>query len=124
MKREIQSAKVATPAAHYSSATFDGEVCYVAGIVGIDSDGKFAEGIEAQTTQTIANIEALLEEVNLGLEDVMSTTVYLKDLADYRAFDQAYASAFGGNKPARATLRVDMVSPKILVEIQATASSK
>jgi 2-iminobutanoate/2-iminopropanoate deaminase len=77
--------------------------------------------VEAQTTQTIANLRAALAGVGATLEDVAKVTVYLADFSHYAAMDTAYRKAFGDFPPARATLKVELVYPEFLVELEAWA---
>jgi 2-iminobutanoate/2-iminopropanoate deaminase len=119
----LAPAGLMTPRAHYSHGVATEEWVFVAGETATGPDGQLVgvDDITAQTTQTIANIAAVLAEVGLGLGDVVSTTVYLPSFDHYRAFDAAYAAAFGDHRPARATLGCSLVHPALLVEIQAVA---
>ena len=96
---------------------------YVAGQVSVGPNGAI-EGkgdIAAQTRQTLDNVRQVLAEGGLGLSDIVSTTVYIKDLADYRVFAQTWCEVFGEHRPARATVKADLVHPDLLVEVQAIA---
>ncbi len=106
---------------HYAQGAAVGPLVFVAGQVGISPAGKLAEGIEAQTRQALANVAAVLRAAGATLRDVASTTVYLTDFANYKGFDAEYGKAFGDHRPARATVRADLVVPPLLVEIQAVA---
>jgi 2-iminobutanoate/2-iminopropanoate deaminase len=119
----LAPAGLMTPRAHYSHGVATEEWVFVAGETATGPDGQLVgvDDITAQTTQTIANIAAVLAEVGLGLADIVSTTVYLPSFDHYRAFDAAYAAAFGDHRPARATLGCSLVHPALLVEIQAVA---
>ena len=119
----LAPAELMTPRAHYSHGVATEEWVFVAGETATGPDGQLVgvDDITAQTTQTIANIATVLAEVGLGLGDVVSTTVYLPSFDHYRAFDAAYAAAFGEHRPARATLGCTLVHPALLVEIQAVA---
>ena len=75
----------------------------------------------AQTRQTIANIVAVLAEAGATLADVVSTTVYVKEFSEYKIFDQVWQECFGTHRPARATVKTELVHPALLVEIQAIA---
>ena len=65
---------------------------------------------------------AVLREAGLGLTDVVSTTVYVTDFADYELFDQVWQECFGEHKPARATVKAELVHPALLIEVQAIAA--
>ncbi len=119
----INPKSVMPPPGGYSQGIQAGNLIFVAGQVGVDAQGKFTGdgGMEAQTRQTIANVAAVLADVGASLADVVSATVYVKDLADYKVFNQVWDECFGDHKPARVTVRADMVLPPLLVEIQAIA---
>lgn len=107
----------------YSHGVAAGDFVFVAGQLSLDEEGKLVgEGdIEAQTARVFENVTAVLSAAGLGLTDVVSVTVYIKDLADYAGYSQAYQAAFGGHYPARATVQCDLVVPGALVEAQAIA---
>ena len=119
----INPSGVMTPAGGYSQGVQIGDLIFVAGQVGVDAHGKPTGdgGMAAQTRQTIANLVAVLAEAGATLADVVSTTVYVKDFSEYKLFDQVWQECFGGHKPARATVRAELVDPRLLVEIQAIA---
>lgn len=114
---------VMVPQGGYSQGVEAGGMVFVAGQVGIDKAGQPVGdfGMAAQTRQTLANVAAVLREAGLVLKDVVSTTVYVKDFTDYKLFDQAWQECFGDHKPARATVKADLVHPSLLVEVQAIA---
>jgi reactive intermediate/imine deaminase len=120
----LQPSDIVKPTASYSHGVAVGSFVFVAGQASLDIEGRVvgAGDIEAQTRQTIANLTAVLAEDGLQLRDVVSTTVYLSKLEDYRAYDRVYAECFEGHRPARATVRADLVMPELLVEIQAIAA--
>ena len=119
----INPKSVMPPPGGYSHGIVAGEFIFVAGQVGLDANGKPTGdgGMEAQTRQTIANVAAILADAGATLSDIVSAAVYAKDLSDYKVFNQVWNECFGSHKPARATLRADMVAPQLLVEIQAIA---
>ena len=119
----LNPATVMPPQGGYSQGIQAGELVFVAGQVGLDADGKPTGdgGMAAQTRQTIANIIAVLAEAGATLADVVSATVYVKDFSEYKVFDQVWQECFRGHKPARATVKAELVHPALLVEIQAIA---
>ena len=121
--RVINPPDVLAPAYAYSHGTVVGNLAFVAGQVALDGEGNLVgEGdVVTQTRQVLANIESILAVAGASLSDVATTTVYLKDLSDFEAFDLAYAEVFGNHRPARATVGAEMVRPEYLVEIQAVA---
>ena len=119
----INPFSVMPPTGGYSQGIQVGDLIFVAGQVGVDAHGKPTGdgGMAAQTRQTVANLAAVLADAGATLADVVSTTVYVKDFSEYALLDQVWQECFGGHKPARATVRAELVHPSLLVEIQAIA---
>ena len=109
--------------APYSQGTVAHGLCFIAGQVGLDADNEvIAPGdVKAQTTAAIERIETVLAEVGASLSDVVTATVFLTDIGDFAAFNEAWAEKFGENRPARATVRADLLLEGLVVEIQAIA---
>ena len=108
----------------YAQAVRAGDYVFLSGIVAFDaSTGKFAPArIGPQTRQVFANLQAVLAAAGLGLDDVVKTTVYLKNPADFPRMNPIYARYFKGRKPARTTVPgVDWGRPDVLIEIEAIA---
>ena len=114
---------VAKPGPGYAQGTSVNGIVFVAGQVSIDADGHIVGkgDIVAQTRQTINNVRAVVEAGGLTLSHIASTTVYVKDLADYKGFAETWVAMFGNHTPARATIKADLVHPDLLIEIQAIA---
>lgn len=114
---------VATPGAGYAQGVAAGGSVYVAGQVAQDPSGAIVGvgDMVAQTRQTLANVANVLAAGGLTLSDIVSTTVYLTDLGQYRAFCATWCEVFGDHTPARATVKADLVHPDLLVEVQAIA---
>ena len=84
--------------------------------------GAFAEGgIAGQTRQSLENVKAVLAAAGFTMEDVMKTTVFLKDMNDFAAMNEVYAQYFPGNPPARSAVEVARLPKDALVEIEAIA---
>lgn len=111
------------PIGCYSQVVRRGNIVAASGMASLGLDGKLVapNDVGAQTTQTIANLEAALAGAGARLEDVAKVTVYLSDFSHYPAMDAAYREAFGAFPPARATLKVELVYPELLVELEAWA---
>jgi reactive intermediate/imine deaminase len=107
----------------YSHGVVAGDFVFVAGQLAFDEEGNLVgEGdIKAQTKRVFENVSAVLEEAGLSLNDAVYVTVYIKDLAHYRDYAEAYQEAFGGHGPARATVQCELVLPEALVEAQVIA---
>jgi len=108
----------------YSQATIVGDLVFTAGQVALDpATGMVIEGgIEAQTARVLENLAAVLAAAGSSLSQVVKTTVFLTDMADFPAMNQVYGQAFGDHKPARATVAVAGLPLGVRVEIEAVAT--
>lgn len=115
---------MAQPIAPYSWATRSGNLIFVAGQAALDPDGKIVGpgDIRRQTEQTLENIGATLVAAGATFDDVVRTTVYLTDVANYAGMNEIYRRYFPENPPARATLLTGLVVDGLLVEIDAIAA--
>ena len=84
--------------------------------------GQLPEGVEAQAKQSLANVEALLTAAGATFADVVKTTVYLADIADFAAVNEIYASKFEAPFPARSAFQVAALPAGGLVEIEVVAA--
>ena len=111
------------PLAPYSPGFRSGGLVCTAGMLALDASGNLiGEGdAGAQTRQVLENIREILEEAGGSMEDIVYNTIYLKDLADYGAMNEVYATYFPNNPPARACVQAGLVRPEFLVEIAAMA---
>ena len=106
----------------YSQAICIEDVLYTSGQLGIDpATGKLPEGVQAQTEQSLRNIEAILEEAKFAKNDVIKTTVFIKDMNDFGVVNQIYSAFFGDHKPARSCVEVARLPKDGLVEIEVVA---
>ena len=108
----------------YSWATRHANLIFLAGTGSIGADGKLVgEGdIRKQTEVTLDNLKAAVIAAGGTLADVVKTTVYLGDVADYAGMNEVYRRYFPDAPPARATLITGFVVPGLLVEIEAIAA--
>jgi 2-iminobutanoate/2-iminopropanoate deaminase len=108
----------------YSQALRAGGFLFTAGQVGFDpATGELVDGgIAEQTRRVLQNIRAILEAGGSGLAQVVKTTVFLVDMADFAAMNEAYAEAFGTHRPARSTVAVAALPRGARVEIEAVAA--
>lgn len=108
----------------YSQALRAGGFLFTAGQVGFDpTTGELVDGgIAEQTRQVLRNIRAILEAGGSGLAQVVKTTVFLVDMADFGAMNEVYAEAFGAHRPARSTVAVAALPRGARVEIEAVAA--
>lgn len=104
----------------YSQAIEAGGWLFTAGQIGLDPEsGELAETIESQTTRALENIRAVLEAAGAEMTDIVKTTVFLRDMADFTAFNAVYAEMVGDPPPARSTVEVAALPKGALVEIEA-----
>ena len=108
----------------YSQAVRDGRLLFVSGQVALDpASGELIAGnVGAQTEQVLANAGAILAAAGARFSDVVRTTVYLIDLADFGAMNAVYAGYFAAPAPARSTLQVAGLPKGARVEIDMIAS--
>ena len=106
----------------YSQGIVAGDLVFTAGQLGGDPrTGQLPEGIEAQTLQALRNIAAVLEAAGAGWRDVVKTTVYLADMADFAAFNAVYAEVVAEPFPARSTVEAAALPRGARIEIDAIA---
>jgi 2-iminobutanoate/2-iminopropanoate deaminase len=105
--------------APFSSAVRAGDTLHVSGHLGrLPGTTQIIDGgAGPETTQTLANIEATLALAGATLQDLVSCTVYLTDIADYEAMNAAYAAALDGHQPARVTAGVQALALGARVEV-------
>ena len=106
----------------YAQAVQAGNILYTSGQLGIEpQSGALPEGVEAQTRQSLDNIDAILESAGYARTDVVKTTVFLKDLNDFAAVNAIYGAFFGEHRPARSCVQVAKLPKDGLVEIEVVA---
>ncbi len=114
----------AAPAAlgPYSAGVKAGGMVFLSGQLGLDpKTGQLADGVVAQAEQSLENIEALLAAAGAALDNVVKTTVFLADIADFAAVNEVYASRFPEPYPARSAVQVGALPAGALVEIEVIA---
>jgi reactive intermediate/imine deaminase len=124
MKRTISTDAAPAAVGAYSQATTNGDILITAGQLPLTPDGELLddEPVAEQTRQCLRNVEAILDAEGLGLEDVLKTTVFLDDIDDFDAFNQAYSDFFDAEPPARSAVGVGGVPKGAAVEIEAIAA--
>ena len=114
------------PRGYSNGILAEGRQVFVAGMVGWDQHGRFADGLVNQFRQVLENTVAVLQEGGATPADIVRMTWYIKDLDDYRknlaGVGEAYRDVIGKNFPAMAVVGVsDLVEPDALLEIETTA---
>ena len=123
-KRTVISTELAPKAiGPYSQGIRIGDLIYTAGQAAVDpAVGKLIEGdISAQTRRTLQNISAILDAAGTSLSKVVKTTVFLTDMANFKAMNEVYAEFFPEHPPARSTVAVAGLPLGALVEIECIA---
>jgi 2-iminobutanoate/2-iminopropanoate deaminase len=114
----------AAPAAigPYSQAVAVDGFLFTSGQLGMDpASGQLLDGIEAQATQALVNLEAVLAAAGMTTADVVKTTIFLSDLANFATVNTIYAAHFPSPAPARSTVQVAALPRNALVEIEVVA---
>ncbi len=123
-KHAIQSERAPKALGPYSQAVRWGNILFISGQVGIDPDtNKLVEGgVEAQARQVFKNLEAVLAAAGINFRRLLKTTVFLKDMAHFKAVNEIYATHVPPPFPARATVAVAALPAGAEVEIEAIAA--
>ena len=121
-KKTVFTTKAPKPVGPYSQAVIGGGFVFVSGQIPIDpKTQKVVEGgIEKQTVQVIENLKNIIESINLTLNDIVKTSVFLSDLNDFQSFNSVYNKYFEVNPPARTTVQAGLMAG-VLLEIDAIA---
>ena len=121
--RTIQTARAPAAIGPYSQAVAANGFLFTAGQIALDpASGQVVDGdVVAQTERVLANLEAVLAEGGVGFADVVKTTVFLADMADFPRMNEVYGRAFGSARPARSTVQAAGLPRGVLVEIEAIA---
>jgi 2-iminobutanoate/2-iminopropanoate deaminase len=125
MKQIISTQKAPAAIGPYSQAVRAGDLLFVSGQIPLDpatGDLVPEATIQAQTTQVLTNLSAILAEAGGTLDNVVKTTVFLKDMNDFAAMNQVYQTFFSTDCPARAAVQVAKLPRDVLVEIEAIAA--
>jgi len=122
-KKIISTEKAPKAIGPYSQAIRTENLVFTAGQVGLDpATMELVEGgIESQTRQVLTNLKHVLESADSGLNFVVKTTVFLKDMGDFPTMNSVYAGFFPENQPARSTVQVAALPKGALVEIECVA---
>jgi 2-iminobutanoate/2-iminopropanoate deaminase len=123
VKRAVATEGAPAAIGPYAQAIVAGELVFLSGQIGLDpASGTLVEGgIETETRRVLENLRAVAAAAGLGLDDVVRTTVYLTDLAEFPRVNQTYAEFFREPFPARATVGVAALPRGAHVEIDAIA---
>ncbi|AMM50937.1 dfrA [Rufibacter sp. DG15C] len=119
----IESKAAPAPIGPYSQAVMAGNTLYVSGQIPLDqATGQLVVGdIQAETHQVMKNLQYILEEAGMGFHNVVKCSIFVKDLGNFGAINDAYGSYFSTNSPARETVEVSRLPKDVNVEISCIA---
>jgi 2-iminobutanoate/2-iminopropanoate deaminase len=121
--RIVHTEKAPAAIGPYSQATVAGNMLFTAGQIALDpATGQIVQGdVTVQTERVMRNLTAVLESAGAAWVDVVKTTVYLQDMADFPRVNEVYGRMIGEARPARSTVQVAGLPRGVLVEIDAVA---
>lgn len=121
-KEIVFTKKAPKPVGPYSQAVTCCKLVFISGQIPIDPHTSkiIAGNIEAQTVQVLENIKCILESIELTLDDVVKTSVFLSSFNDFQVFNNVYSRYFEANPPARTTVQAGLMQG-VLLEIDAIA---
>ena len=124
MKEIISTTNAPAAIGPYSQAVKAGNLLFVSGQVPLDpATGAPVEAtIQAQTTRSLENVKAILAQAGATLDNVVKTTVFLKDMNDFVEMNRVYQTYFTKDCPARSAVQVVRLPKDVLVEIEAIAA--
>jgi 2-iminobutanoate/2-iminopropanoate deaminase len=122
-KQIVKTDKAPKALGPYSVGILVGSFIFASGQLGLDPQtGEIVQGgVEAETKQALSNIRSVLEAADSGLDRVIKTTVFLRDMADFAKMNAVYGSFFKDNFPARSTVQVAALPKAGAVEIEVIA---
>lgn len=122
MKKIISTDKAPAAIGPYSQAIEVNGMVYTSGVIPVNpGTGEIPEGIEAQADQAIGNLASLLGEAGTSTENVIKTTVFIKEMDDFAKVNEVYAKYFSKDCPARSCVEVARLPKDVLIEIEAIA---
>jgi 2-iminobutanoate/2-iminopropanoate deaminase len=122
-KKIITTEKAPMAIGPYSIGVQVGDIIYTAGQLGLDPETNelVPGGVGPETEQAITNIKNILQAAGSGLENIIKTTVFLRDIGDFSEMNNVYAKYFTEKYPARSTVQVGALPKAAAVEIEAIA---
>ena len=122
-KNIISTDKAPAAVGTYSQGVFHNGVYYFSGQIGLDAKtGELANGFDAQLENVLKNIDGLLTSQGLTRENIIKTTIFMTDLAQFGKVNEAYIKFFTSQYPARSTVQVSALPKGAVVEIEVLAA--
>ncbi|MGB8452263.1 MAG: RidA family protein [Anaerocolumna sp.] len=124
MKKVITTTKAPAAIGPYSQAIEINNMVYTSGVIPINpEDGNLVEGdIKVQAERVLKSLSALLEACGTNMDNVIKTTVFIKNMGDFAAMNEVYATYFTKDCPARSCVEVARLPKDVLIEIEAIAT--
>ena len=122
MKTKIFTPNAPESIGPYSQAILSNETLYCSGQIALDKDGNLKNSnIEDETVQIFKNINAILNEVNMTFENIVKSTIFLKNMDDFSTVNSIYEKYFKSSPPARETVEVSRLPKNVNIEISVIA---
>ena len=122
MKQVIATDKAPAAIGPYSQAIEVNGMIYTSGIIPVvPATGEIPEGSQAQARQVLTNLSALLQEAGSSMDQVVKTTVFIKEMNDFGAINEVYGEFFSGDFPSRSCVEVARLPKDVMIEMEAIA---
>lgn len=123
MRKIVATKKAPAAIGPYAQANIYGNLVFTSGQIPlVPETGVMVEGgIEEQTKQVFANLKAVLEEAGSGIDKIIKTTCFLKDMGDFAVVNEIYGGYFDGDYPSRSAIEVARLPKDALIEIEVIA---
>ena len=123
MKNVISTDKAPAAIGPYSQAIEVNGIVYTSGVIPVVPEtGEIPEGSQAQAKQVFTNLSHLLEAAGTSMDNVVKTTVFVKEMNDFGAINEVYATFFSGAYPARSCVEVARLPKDVMLEVEAIAT--
>lgn len=125
MLKQVHTEKAPKAIGPYSQGIAAGQFIFVSGQIPVDPETNevVKGGIIEQTNQVMKNIRAILESEGLTLNNIVKTTIFLKNMDQFADVNEIYAKHLGEHRPARSTIEISRLPKDVLIEIEAIAAN-
>ena len=122
-KKIIATDKAPAAIGPYSQAIEAGGFIFASGQIPVDpATGNIPDGIEAQAKQALTNVKNLMEVSGLSMDNIVKTSVFIKDMNDFAKVNEVYATFFESDFPARSCVEVARLPKDVLIEVEVIAA--